>query len=733
MIDAELSGELAQHLNPRQREAVEHGAGPLLIFAGAGSGKTRAITFRIAHLIADCGVSPDAIMAVTFTNKAAGEMKSRVRDLLGPVAERVQLGTFHATCARILRRHADRLGYTERFTIYDQTDQRSAIKRVLKAMQIAERDMPPGQVGAYLDRCKNEGHDPATPRSEMGKHKLLAEVSAVYAEWLREADALDFGDLLVEAVKLFSGHEDVLERYRARWQHLLVDEFQDTNRVQYRLLRLLAGERKNLVVVGDDDQSIYGWRGADLRNVLDFEKDFPGARVVTLDQNYRSTSTILSFSGDLIAHNEGRKKKRLWTENEEGAPVVYRRLPSDRDEAEFVAATMRERVEAGESLGECAVFYRTNAQSRVLEEVLRGYRIPHVVVGSVRFFERAEIRDALAYLRVLHNPADSVALRRILNVPPRGIGKTTLTRAEDLGAREGLTLAGALQSAVERGIVGAGPGRKVQGFFELLRKLSRCAEDSDVADTLRAVLAETGMIAHYEKLETVEADSRIENLQELLHAAYEHVSVGGEPSVQGFLEQVALSSDIDETEIEGEAAVLMTLHLAKGLEFDNVFIVGLEEGLFPHSRSLDEPEAVEEERRLCYVGMTRARQRLFLCNAMRRSGFGGFRMNHESRFLFELPRERLDISVGIPGGASFPARRPSRPKPGPPSGEVYVDVSESQLQLSDAGTEGMTVEHPTFGPGRVLSVSGSGPDARVTVRFERAGTKKILARFLFPR
>ena len=733
MIDAELSGDLARHLNPRQREAVEHGEGPLLIFAGAGSGKTRAITFRIAHLIADCGVDPDAIMAMTFTNKAAGEMKSRVRDLLGPAAERVQIGTFHSTCARMLRRHADRLGHTERFTIYDQTDQRSAIKRVLKAMQIAERDLPPGRVGAYLDRCKNEGHNPATPRSQMGKHQLLAEVGAVYAEWLREADALDFGDLLVEVVRLLSEHEDVLEKYRRRWRHLLVDEFQDTNRVQYRMLRLLAGERKNLVVVGDDDQSIYGWRGADLRNVLDFEKDFPGARVVTLDQNYRSTAAILSLCGDLIAHNEGRKKKRLWTENEQGVPVVYRRLPSDRDEAEFVAATMRERVEAGEPLGQCAVFYRTNAQSRVLEEVLRGYRLPHVVVGSVRFFERAEVRDAMAYLRVLHNPADSVALRRILNVPSRGIGKNTLTRAEDLGAREGLTLAAALEAAVERGIVSAGPGRKVRAFFKLLRELSRRAEDSDVAETLRAVVDETGMLAHYQKLETVEADSRIENLQELLHAVYEHVSVGGSAAVLGFLEQVALSSDLDEAEMEDEAAVLMTLHLAKGLEFDTVFLVGLEEGLFPHSRSLDDPEAVEEERRLCYVGMTRARKRLYLCNALRRSGFGGFRMNRESRFLFELPRERLDVSVGIPGGASFPVRPQPRSRPVRRPDEVYVDSSESQLPTTAANAEGMTVEHPTFGPGRVLAVSGSGPDARVTVRFERAGTRKILARFLFPR
>ncbi|TWJ17544.1 ATP-dependent helicase [Geobacter argillaceus] len=736
------------NLNHPQKEAVLHGEGPLLILAGAGSGKTRVIVQRIAWLIRERGIPPWQILAVTFTNKAAGEMRERVQRLVG-AADAPLIATFHATCVRILRREIELLGYGANFAIYDDKDSERLLKEIVAQLNIDEKRYPARAFAAAIDDCKNAGRLPEDLPAGDSRTAQLVRVYTVYQERLRKNNALDFGDLVLLTVRLFEAYPDVLNRYRERWQWLLVDEYQDTNPVQYRLVQLLAGERRNLCVVGDDDQSIYRWRGADIRNILDFEKDFPGVKTVKLEQNYRSTGTILTAAGAVVARNRGRKAKTLWTENPAGERIVYRRLEDDREEARFVCREISRFVRRGGDLSDVAVFYRTNAQSRSIEDALVADAIPYHMVGGMRFYERMEIRDVLAYLRVLDNPADEISLKRIINVPPRGIGHATIDRINESAQREGLTFHDALLGAATAGLLTAGPRGKVAEFVRLLETFRGYVATVPLAELSSRIIQESGYAAKLQEDRSEEAQDRLANLQELLVAMEEFDRTSGEKGLPAFLEQVALVSDLERSEAGRESATLMTLHAAKGLEFPVVFLVGLEERLFPHVRSLDDPEAMEEERRLCYVGMTRARERLFLSNARRRRIFGQDQYNAPSRFIADIPRELVDLegeqlALGAGLGARGPEGWERRPgKTGATTGHNLAAVfarSESEEPVlanevevvpedSEGIVLGMRVRHAKFGVGTVRKIEGNGNDQKVIVWFASVGPKKLLVRF----
>lgn len=738
-----------KHLNPPQREAVLHGEGPLLILAGAGSGKTRVIVHRIVHLVRERGVPPWQILAVTFTNKAAGEMRDRVEKALGP-GELPLISTFHSTCARILRREIHHLGYDGTFAIYDDGDSEKILKEIIAGLNLDEKRFTPRSLAAAIDDCKNNGRFPADIPADFS-HAVLARVYTAYQERLKRCNALDFGDLLLLTVQLFEQEPAVLERYRDRWRWLLVDEYQDTNAIQYRLVQLLAGERRNLCVVGDDDQSIYRWRGADIRNILDFEKDFPGVKVVKLEQNYRSTRTILGAAGAVVAKNRGRKAKTLWTDNREGEPIVYRRLESEREEARFVCREIARHQRQGTLLDEAAVFYRTNAQSRPVEDALVADGIPYRMVGGTRFYERMEVKDILAYLKLLVNPADEVALRRVINTPPRGIGHATIDKVADLAAREGITLFGAVRRAAGNGLLAAGPRGKLAGFVSLMDGFSALLDALSPEELTARIIRETGYEARLKEERSDEAADRLDNLQELLAAMVEFEQGADEKGVAPFLEQVALISDLERGEKGRDCVTLMTLHAAKGLEFPLVFMVGMEERLFPHVRSLDDPDQMEEERRLCYVGMTRAMQRLYLTNARRRRVFGQDQMNPPSRFIGDIPRELLDLEDEAPCREEVEWGGPDRGRAwnamptgsgrgesaghnlgavfdrmgedaGPPEVEVVPD-EPSEVVL------GMKVRHVKFGVGTIRRIEGSGNEQKVIVWFNSVGPKKLLVRF----
>ncbi len=745
-----------QGLNPEQREAVVHADGPLLVLAGAGSGKTRALTHRIAHLIASGKARPDEILAVTFTNKAAREMRERVGKLLGGSADRVWVSTFHSTCARILRREVSQLGYETNFAIYDDSDSLAAIKRVSKALGLAERSHPPRALRSEIDRLKNRGLWPADlARQPAFGRDRLAEIYQRYQTELRRSNALDFGDLLLLAVRLFEDHPAVLAHYQARWRYLLVDEYQDTNPVQYKLLRLLGAAHGNVCVVGDEDQSIYAFREADIRNILDFERDFPGASVVRLERNYRSTQPILSAATAVVQNNLARKGKKLWTEREGGERVRLYEAADDRGEASYVVGEFLRLRESGVPSREIAIFYRTHAQSRPFEEELLKYNVPYVVVGGTRFYDRAEVKDALAYLRVLANPDDTESLLRIANRPARGIGETTLERVLALAAEQETSLFRALERAHAAGHPSPAAARKLGALLELLGELSQERERLGVAALLARVLDRSGYVRALEQEDSIEAEGRLENLRELLSAAeeFERANAAAEPSSDSererplldlFLEQVTLLSEADRLPDGDERLALMTVHVAKGLEFDCVFVVGVEEGVFPHFASLSDPRALEEERRLCYVAMTRARERLYLCNATLRRLHGSTRTNPPSRFLSEIPAELVEGRVRPPRSAAYaeiprnelwraPARFPARPAPAaaPREAGPRLDRSEAQWAPDEvpALAPGMRVEHPVFGAGTLLEQSGAGAHARVRVRFDRAGVKTMALRF----
>jgi DNA helicase-2/ATP-dependent DNA helicase PcrA len=730
---------ILEGLNPAQREAVVYGDGPLLVLAGAGSGKTRTLTHRVAHLIASGRARPHDILAVTFTNKAAREMRERLERLLGE-GSGLWVATFHSTCARILRREIGHLGFERSFVIYDQADSLAAIKRVLRALQLDDRTYPPRAVRSEIDRLKNRGLFPAdlAERDTLAMNRL-AEIYQRYQTELRRANALDFGDLLLLTVRLFENHPGVLRYYLERFRYILVDEYQDTNPVQYRLLRLLAQRHRNLCVVGDEDQSIYAFREADIRNILEFEKDFPGAHVVRLEQNYRSTQPILSAATAVVEKNVERKGKRLYTDQAGGDPVRFYEAADERGEAAYVVGELLRLQEEGLQLGEVAIFYRTHAQSRPLEEELLKYNLPYAVVGGTRFYDRAEVKDALAYLRVLRNPDDTESLVRILNTPTRGIGRTTVERALTVAEQEQVSLHGALELGVRGGRLGRAATRRVGDFLQLVEGLQAEVSKRSVPELLELILERTGYVRLLEQAETIEAESRLENLRELLSAAAEFERLNAEEALPDddswpeqslldlFLQQVTLISEADEVRANSDRAVLMTVHVAKGLEFPVVFLVGLEEGLFPHFASLSAPSALEEERRLCYVGMTRAMKRLYLTNATMRRMHGSIRHNPPSRFLSEVPPDLragwgLEAKMDIPEPPSVLPASESEPR---------IDWNEGQWDGDEVPPlgAGSRVEHPVFGTGTVLELAGGGRSAKIRVRFDRAGLKTIVLRY----
>jgi DNA helicase-2/ATP-dependent DNA helicase PcrA len=733
---------LFEGLNPQQRAAVVHEGSPVLIVAGAGSGKTRVLTHRIAYLLGERHVHPGAVLAITFTNKAAGEMKERVAALVGPRAKAMWVSTFHSACVRILRREAAHLGMKSTFSIYDQADSQRLMTLVCRDLDLDPKRYPPRSFSNQVSNLKNElvDHETFAGRAETHIEKTLAEAYALYQRRLREANAFDFDDLIMTTVNLLQAFPDVAEHYRRRFRHVLVDEYQDTNHAQYVLVReLVSGGDPSLgvppaelCVVGDADQSIYAFRGATIRNILAFEQDYPDAATILLEQNYRSTQTILSAANAVISRNAGRKPKNLWSDAGQGAPVVGYVADNEHDEASFVAAEVdRLTDDEGVLPSQVAVFYRTNAQSRVFEEVFIRVGLPYKVVGGVRFYERREVRDALAYLRVLANPADTVSLRRILNVPKRGIGDRAEACIEALAQRESLTFNAALQRCEDAYGLAARSLSAVQSFRTLLDELGTLVEaGTSPATILEAVLERTGYASELSSSTDPQDQSRLENLQELVAVAreFEEANPGG--TLVDFMETVALVADSDEIPDEADPAedgkpaqgvvTLMTLHTAKGLEFPVVFLCGLEDGVFPHMRSLGDPNELEEERRLAYVGITRAQQRLYLSRATVRSAYGAPQANPASRFLEEIPDTLLDWRRLEPTVASTPAMASlaARPSVRSPGNRVVVHLEP-----------GDRVTHDTFGMGTVVTVEGAGERAVASIDFRDGGVKRLLLRY----
>jgi DNA helicase-2/ATP-dependent DNA helicase PcrA len=693
-------------LNPAQREAVLATEGPLLVVAGAGSGKTRVLTYRVAHLLHACGVKPNELLAITFTNKAAGEMRERLEDLLGPVARAIWILTFHAACGRILRREAPRLGYRSNFTIYDQADQVRLTKACLEELERDPKRFAPRGIHAQISAAKNQLVTPAEYAQRVASFydQTVAETYDLYQRRLFGSNAVDFDDLLMLTVQVLERFPEALERWQRAFRYLLVDEYQDTNHAQYRLLKLLAQKHRNVCAVGDPDQSIYAFRGADIRNILEFERDFGETRTIALEQNYRSTNTILESANAVISHNRERKPKNLWSELGDGDPVRVLEVEDEHAEARFVAAEIAALVEEGTNGSEIAVFYRTNAQSRVLEDVLVRQAIAYQVIGGPRFYERAEIKDVIAYLQAIDNPYDAVSLQRVANRPRRGIGDASLARLQAHADAFGISLWEAFGQAEEAGIAAA-PLRAVQQFHTLLQSLQAGALELEVSELIERVLERSGYVDSLEAERTIEAQGRLENLQELVGVAREFQHDSAEPSLSGFLQEISLYSDQDAIRGEQSLVTLMTLHNAKGLEFRAVFMIGMEEGIFPHARSLEE-QGLEEERRLCYVGMTRAQERLVLTHASARSLWGSRAYNLPSRFLDELPDARIDRHRLEPASWSRYGATGIAPRADVPS-----------LSTGDS------VRHETLGEGVVTAIEAGGI---VTVRFAVDGSERRL-------
>ena len=715
---------LLEGLNPAQRDAVTHGEGPLLILAGAGSGKTRVLTHRIAYLVHSGQARPDELLAITFTNKAAQEMRERVELLLGRSTRGMWVLTFHAACTRILRVEAPRLGYTRQFTIYDQADSRRMVRLCLDRVGADPKRFTPGAVQSQISDAKNRLRDAAEYRGMVGSYfeQTVADAYDLYERELVRCNAMDFDDLLVRAVNVLELFPEVRERYQQAFEHVLVDEYQDTNHAQYRWLTLLAGERRNLAVVGDDAQSVYGFRGADIRNILDFEDDFPDAHVVKLEQNYRSTQTILSAANAVIAHNRNQVRKELWTEVGEGDPVTIRALADEHAEARAVLSEVEQLVDDGVSRSEIAVFYRTNAQSRVLEDALVRADVPYQVIGGTKFYDRAEIKDAIAYLSLLANPSDQISFTRVANSPRRGIGQTSLSRVIAQAATLGEPVWDVAAAPARVPMLGPAAIKAIGRFMDTMVELRDLAERGDgVGDLLEAVLHRSGYLEALEAERTFEAQGRIENLEELVGVAREFdTSAEDERSLAAFLAQVALISDADTRTDDRGLVTLMTLHNAKGLEYPIVFIIGCEEGVFPHSRSLDEG-SLEEERRLCYVGITRAMRALTLTYARRRTLFGAESFGLRSRFLDEIPAELVseDSSMAPPRIGS--ARRESVER------GLWAAAASGARESTPAPTLriGDDVVHAAFGEG---VVTGLEPAGIVVVRFAGDGSeRKLLA------
>jgi len=708
--------DLLASLNPPQRDAVIHPGGPLLILAGAGSGKTRVLAHRVAYLIQERGLAPQRILAVTFTNKAAHEMRERIDTLLGGrVARPMWIGTFHAICSRILRADGEAIGVPSAFVIYDEEDQRKVVRDALDELGFDERRYPPALMHSMIGRAKDEALDVAryAARATSFMEEAAARVWQVYQRVLRARGALDFDDLLLETLRLLDEHPDVLHRYQERFEHVLVDEYQDTNRAQYLFVHALAGRHRNATVVGDDDQSIYRWRGADVRNILEFERDYPDATVVTLAQNYRSTKTILAAAHAVIQHNPHRHPKQLWTSNADGVPVTIYEALDGADEARFVAAEIQKRTSAGARLRDIAVLYRTNAQSRLPEEECLKAGIPYQVVGSVRFYERQEIKDILAYLRLTVNPGDLVSLRRALATPRRGIGDVTLQRLAAQAEEAGYAMLEAMRRPQVLESLPRTAARAIEEFAAIIATLTDAAATLPASQVIAQALVTTGYQTMLQDEGTEEALGRIENLRELVTVAQEVEESTGEPGLAAFLQHLALVADVDTYRGDADCVTLMTLHSAKGLEFPVVFVTGLEEGLCPHIRALDEEGGLDEERRLCYVGFTRAKAELLLTHARTRSIFGSPSVAVSSRFLEEIPQALTTSVVARPAWAEGVGSLGRGSGPG------------AQRRPVQTFAVGARVRHTKFGDGQVVEVEGEGDGAIVTVRF--SGAVKRLA------
>ncbi len=713
-----------KELNPAQLEAVCHTEGPLLILAGAGSGKTRVLTYRIAKLL-QSGVSPYHILAVTFTNKAAQEMKERVAKLIGPVAEGIWVATFHATCARILRMDGELIGLDRNFVIYDTQDQMIVVREAMRELNLSENSFNPRGVLGTISKAKNELIGPKEFEQQAADFwsEVVRKVYPLYQRKLAQNSAVDFDDLIMLTIRLFREFPEVLAKYQERFKYILVDEYQDTNHAQYTFINLLAEKERNLCVVGDDDQSIYSFRSADIRNILNFERDYPEVKVVKLEQNYRSTKNILNAANEVIRNNHARKTKTLWTENEEGEKVTVLKAADEREEAWLVAATIERLIaEEGRQFSDFALLYRTNAQSRVFEEVFIQKGLPYQVVGGLRFYDRKEIRDLLSYLKLVYNPNDRISLRRVINTPKRGIGETTFERLigfldeNGYGTLEGLDRLAEAPDLTRRAIT------PLQAFGQFLQKMVAMRDVVGISELTQRIMEESGYLRSLQTEGTVEAESRLENLREFLSITVEFERESDDKSLAAFLETVALVADVDQFHQENDGVVLMTIHAAKGLEFPVVFLVGMEEGVFPHSRSLLEPAELEEERRLCYVGMTRARQRLFLTFAGMRMLYGSIQYSVASRFLQEIPGHLLDWP-GVGEKADF-TRRPLSPDLAPPAAPK---VQAPKVQRPpDSFSPGDKIFHQKWGTGTIISVHGTGEDASAKVAFPGLGIKELL-------
>lgn len=739
--------DIFENLNKEQAEAVRTTEGPLLILAGAGSGKTRTLTHRIAYLMREKGVDPFNIMAITFTNKAAQEMRERVNAIAGFGAEAVWVSTFHSACARILRRYADRIGYGDNFSIYDTDDSKLVIKNIIGIIEADTKKFTPRRILSAISSYKNQGLTPADAQNDAltTDDEVIAQAFEMYEKRLFENNAMDFDDLLLRTVELFKKAPDVLEGYQNRLRYISVDEYQDTNIIQFELVRLLAGKRKNLCVVGDDDQSIYKFRGADIRNILEFEKHFPDAKVIKLEQNYRSTGNILKGANAVIRNNIGRKEKTLWTEAPDGPKIVLDSYMSAPEEASGIVSTIRDRRKAeGMPWDSFAILYRTNAQSRLIEEKLIYASIPYQIIGGTNFYSRKEIKDVCAYLKTVDNAKDDMNVKRIINVPRRGIGAKSIERFEEYAAREGVSFFRALCEADQ--VSGAGSAvSKVNGFVTFIRKLKTLSTEIKVSQLIDMIIKETGYLQELIDENTEEAQDRIENINELISKAVTYEESAEDPSLAGFLQDVALVADIDSYDENAAKVLLMTIHSAKGLEFDEVFLTGMEDGLFPgyHTIFDADEEELEEERRLCYVGMTRAKKRLVLTCARQRMLRGEMQVHKLSRFAEEIPKELLDEGPGMfdfsyrkkepfedmpvrPASSASPVGKTHRPAPVKafnPNDYKVVKPSNLDFDIGDR------VKHRKFGEGTVKNIEDGGRDFEVTIDFDKFGTKRMFASF----
>ncbi len=754
--------DLLKGLNTEQQKAVLHNEGPLLILAGAGSGKTRVLTHRIAHLIKEKGVSPFSILAITFTNKAAREMKERIDKLVGEGSENIWVSTFHSTCVRMLRRDIDKIGYDRSFVIFDSADQQTVVKDCLKELNLNDKNFPPRSVLEMIGRAKDELIEPQAYTNMYASDFRMSKVAKIYELYqkkLRQNNALDFDDIIMLTIKVFLEHPEVLDYYQRKFRYILVDEYQDTNTAQYSFISLLAQGHKNLCVVGDDDQSIYSFRGANIRNILDFEKEFKNCNVIKLEQNYRSTQKILDAANKVIRNNLGRKNKQLWTENEDGNNLQLFKGNNEHDECMFVTHEIKRLCkEENKSYKDFAILYRINAQSRVMEDMLMRESIPYKIVGGLRFYDRKEIKDVVSYLRVIQNPSDNIGLKRIINVPKRGIGDATVGKAEDIANARNCSIFSIVASAAEIPELQRAAS-KLDSFTTMIAKFRVLKDHMKVSELIQEVINQSGILKELEEEDTIESQTRIENIKELISVAieYEAREDGEEKTLEGFLENVSLVADIDNVEEGADNVILMTLHSAKGLEFPVVFLVGLEEGVFPGYRSIGDENELEEERRLCYVGITRAREKLYLTNAFSRTLFGNTTYNKESRFLKEIPAELVDdlnrkqSEAAAKMKAGMMRTQPAQPmgstgaasKVGPVGGAGAGSLSdfkrafglrtagEMQRAASPATSFqiGDKVQHKKFGVGVITKVEKENGDYKLDIHFNGAGMKRLMAGF----